>query len=94
MSGTGKQEENRRDSGRFQPGLSGNPSTQFQPGQSGNPKGRPRVSLTATLRETIDRQMPGASTTYAQAIAERNCAKAALGDVRAATLREFKTDLR
>ena len=30
--------------------------------------------------------MPGASATYAHAIAERICTKAALGDVRAATL--------
>ncbi|HKQ06797.1 MAG TPA: DUF5681 domain-containing protein [Blastocatellia bacterium] len=86
FSGGEKQEENRRRGGQFQPGQSGNPATQFQPGQSGNPNGRPRVSMTATLRRKVDEQMPGAAATYAEAIAERLCVKAALGDVRAATL--------
>jgi hypothetical protein len=36
---------NRRVSGRWTPGVSGNPATRFQPGASGNPKGRPRTKI-------------------------------------------------
>ena len=36
---------NRRVSGRWAPGVSGNPATRFRPGTSGNAKGRPRTKI-------------------------------------------------
>jgi hypothetical protein len=36
---------NRRTSGRWAPGVSGNPTTRFRRGMSGNPHGRPKTKI-------------------------------------------------
>ena len=43
----------RDESGRFLPGVSGNPGAQFQPGRSGNPAGRPKGSFRAGARVAL-----------------------------------------
>src|SRR5262249_15120311 len=55
---------------------------------SGNPAGRPRTSLTATVRKVLEAEVPDdpQCRTYKELIAQQICERAAHGDVRAATL--------